>query len=118
MKEPTIIRAHDSHVSDVLFAPDCRTLVSAGMDNTVKLWTVPSWELTRTFEGHENSADALSFSADCQIIAGGTEYEVLLWSVEEGALLEELALAEPPEFGDTDRGTAHWFRRGAPDGTA
>ncbi|MGB3904652.1 MAG: WD40 repeat domain-containing protein, partial [Anaerolineae bacterium] len=42
MKEPTIIRAHSSHVSDVLFTPDCRTLVSAGMDNTVKLWAVPS----------------------------------------------------------------------------
>lgn len=118
MKEPTIIRTHDSHVSDVFFAPDCRALVSAGLDNTVKLWAVPLWDLTRTFEGHENSADALSFSADCQIIAGGTEYEVLLGSVEEGALLEELALAEPPEFADADRGTAHWFRRGAPGGTA
>ena len=82
MKEPTIIRAHDSHVSDVLFAPDWRTLVSAGMDNTVKLWAVPSWELTRTFEGHEKSVNTLAFSPDGRWLAlAAADKRVRVWEL-------------------------------------
>ena len=64
MNEPTVILAHIGHVSRVLFAPDSRSLLSAGMDNLVKAWSVPSWELLRTYAGHERSVNALALSAD------------------------------------------------------
>ncbi|HEY46483.1 MAG TPA: hypothetical protein G4O14_06845, partial [Anaerolineae bacterium] len=44
MKEATVILAHENHVMDVLFTSDSKTLLSAGMDNTIKLWSVPSWQ--------------------------------------------------------------------------
>ena len=48
MNEPTICEVHSSYVLDLLFTRDSRTLVSAGMDNVVKLWSVPE---LRSFGG-------------------------------------------------------------------
>ena len=41
MNEPTIFEAHSSYVLELLFTRNSQTLVSAGMDNVVKLWPVP-----------------------------------------------------------------------------
>ena len=38
MREPEGILAHESHVMDVVFTEDNKTLISAGMDNKIKLW--------------------------------------------------------------------------------
>ena len=48
MNEPTIFEAHSSYVLELLFTRDSQTLVSAGMDNVVKLWSVPK---LRSFGG-------------------------------------------------------------------
>jgi len=48
MNEPTIFEAHSSYVLELLFTHDSQTLVSAGMDNAVKLWSVPE---LRSFGG-------------------------------------------------------------------
>jgi WD40 repeat protein len=44
MKESTVFEAHSSYVLGLLFTRNSRTLVSAGMDNIVKLWSVPDWK--------------------------------------------------------------------------
>ncbi len=58
MKDPTIIQAHDHYVSHVLFHPDSQTLLSAGLDSLIKLWSVPSWQLIWTLEGHAKDVEA------------------------------------------------------------
>ena len=57
MDEVTIFEAHGSYVLGLLFTGDSQTLVSAGMDNIVRLWSVPDWARLRTFEGHANSVN-------------------------------------------------------------
>ena len=64
--------AHSSYVLNLLFTPDSKTLVSAGMDNLVKLWSAPSWELIRAFEGHANSVNSISLSPDGDTLASGS----------------------------------------------
>jgi WD40 repeat protein len=81
MEKPATISAHSGHVASVAFAPGDRTLVSASMDNTAKLWLVPSWKLLRTLEGHEKSVNALSFSPDGRLLlSGSTDTTASLWA--------------------------------------
>jgi len=39
------------------------------MGNVVKLWSVPDWELIRTFEGHANSVNSFSLFPDGKTLA-------------------------------------------------
>lgn len=64
LKETTIFQAHDGHVTQVLFSSDNTALLSAGMDNSVKIWSIVDWELTGVFEGHENSVNAVALNRD------------------------------------------------------
>jgi WD40 repeat protein len=106
MKDPTIIPAHGHHVNYVLFHPDGRSLASTGYDGTVKLWSPQSWELVSSSDLGANALP-VSFSADGQTIAVGVDYKVLLFSIMEGAVVDELpigtkgvyALAFPPDGG-------------------
>jgi len=88
MQEPAIFEAHSSYVLGLRFTGDSRALISAGMDNVVKLWSVPDWELIRTFEGHGNSVNSFSLSPDETTLAtGSSDNTVRLWSFPDGELL-------------------------------
>ncbi len=67
MTDPIMFEAHDSYVLGLKFTQDGKTLVSGGMDNVVKLWSVPYWEPITSFKGHNNSVNGFSFSSDGKI---------------------------------------------------
>lgn len=91
MTEASVFVAHDSYVLDLLFTPDSQTLVSAGMDNLVKLWSLPDWALARTLEGHSHSVNSISLASDGATLAtGSTDATVQLWSMADGKLLQTM----------------------------
>jgi WD40 repeat protein len=91
MQDPTIFEAHSSYVLGLHFVADSSTLISAGMDNIVKLWTVPDWELIRTFEGHDHSVHAIALSPDESVLAtGSSDKTTVLWSFPDGRPLHRL----------------------------
>jgi len=91
MTEPLVFEAHSSYALGVLFTPDGRTLISAGMDRLITLWSVPGWQPVRTLQGHGNSVNSLSLSPDGQTLASGsTDATVRLWSLPEGRPLRTL----------------------------
>ena len=57
--DPLILKAHESHINTIKFSLDGRILLSAGMDNLVKFWSVPDWKHTGTLSGHEKSVNVL-----------------------------------------------------------
>ena len=91
MKEIAVFSAHDSYVLDLQFTRDSGTLVSSGMDNVVKLWSVANWMSTATFTGHKNSVNSFSLAPDEQTLAtGSSDQTVRLWSFPEGEILHTL----------------------------
>ena len=48
MQKLTSFVAHDNYVLVLRFTDDNRTLVSAGMDNVIKLWSTVDWKLQQS----------------------------------------------------------------------
>ncbi|MGD2148175.1 MAG: WD40 repeat domain-containing protein [Anaerolineae bacterium] len=91
MKEPQVFEAHERHVTDLTFTAAGDLLISAGMDNLVRLWSVPDWSLSGTFEGHTHSVNSLSLSPDGRTLAtGSTDTTVRLWAFPGGEPLYTL----------------------------
>jgi len=91
VNDPVVFAAHESYVLGLRFTADGQTLISSGMDNLVKLWSVRGWELVRTFAGHANSVNSLALSPDEKVLAtGSSDNTVKLWSFPEGEVLHTL----------------------------
>jgi len=87
MQESTVFHAHNSYIIDLLFTHNSHTLVSCGMDNVVKLWSLPNWEHLGSFEGHTKSVNSLSLSPDGKTLAtGSSDQTVKLWSFPGGEI--------------------------------
>lgn len=91
MTVPITFEAHESYVLGLKFTADSHTLVSCGMDNVVKLWSVDSWEHVRTFEGHTHSVHTMALSPDEKtLVTGSSDKTVKLWSFPDGKELQTL----------------------------
>src|SRR5205085_11355880 len=69
----------------VAFAPDGRTLASAGADGLIKLRDVATGAVRQTLAGHHGAVTALAFSADGATLAsGGADQTARLWEARTG----------------------------------
>lgn len=83
MRKIAEFQAHDNYVIRVLFTRDGGTLVTAGMDNLIRLWSLSGWRLVRAFEGHENSVNAIVLTPDeTRLVSASTDKRVRGWIVE------------------------------------
>lgn len=77
------LRGHSRAINTVRFNKNGSRLLSASVDNSVKLWEIPSGRLIRTFSGRSfNSAD---FSPDGKfIITANDSGKAVIWRVKNG----------------------------------
>lgn len=82
-QEPHVLK-HDGWVAAVAFAPDGKTLASAGADNVVRLWEVGTWKPKGELKGHKDGVCAVAFSGNSQWIGTGSfDHTAKLWDVKE-----------------------------------
>ncbi|KAH8613716.1 WD domain [Trypanosoma vivax] len=75
------------------------TFLTAGMDNTVRLWDVRQQRSVRHFAQHRNSAApvGVAFSPNGALVAAGSENRsVYLYDVGTSAVLDKLAVSDVP----------------------
>ncbi|MEO8498442.1 MAG: serine/threonine protein kinase, partial [Planctomycetota bacterium] len=74
---------HTAAVRSVNFSPDGQLVLSAGHDNTVKVWDVKGASPPKTLRGHGSWVSACAFSPDGQtVLSGAYDSSVRLWDVE------------------------------------
>lgn len=76
-------KAHAGTVEAVAFSPDGKRLASGGVDETVKVWSLPDGKLQATPTGHEGAVWAVAISPDGKLLASGDgDGGIFLWELE------------------------------------
>jgi WD40 repeat protein len=88
---------HTGSITSLSFSPDGRTLATASMDYSIRLWDFERRQRITTLQGHLNEVLAIAFSRDGQsIVSGARGGGVKLWPTQPAPKNEEFAGARLP----------------------
>lgn len=90
---------HTAAVSEVAFARKGQVMFSASLDGTVRAWDLIRFRNFRTFTAPDRvqfSSLAVDPSGEVVVAGSQDEFEIYVWSVQTGSLLDTLAGHEGP----------------------
>src|SRR6516165_10682968 len=78
--------SHNNAVYWAAFSKDGKTLATASLDNTVKLWNVADGKHLETLKGHGDGVAFVGFLPDGTIATASLDRSLKLWSAEGKAM--------------------------------
>ena len=77
-----LLEGHRSYVSDLLFTPDGKRLISSSGDQTIRLWDWATRQPAGVLRGHLNEVDGLALAPDGRTLASRCkDGSIYLWDV-------------------------------------
>jgi len=84
---------HRSAIGDSVFAPDGRSIVTAGHDRTIRFWDPTTGREIRQLEGSDSDLRFAALSADGRTLAAGGGFQpTRLWDVASGRELRRFQM--------------------------
>jgi len=84
-REVRELTGHQADVECAVFSPDGKTLITAGLDRTVRFWDPAAGKELRQLEGQLAPVSSLALSKDGQTLATGDENcTIRLWNMATG----------------------------------
>ena len=86
-----LLEGHDSAVQAVAFSAPKNYIASGGADRQVKLWSLDSGSLIRTYRRQNDFITAIDFSGDGRLMASGSlDGSIRIWSTASSRLVATL----------------------------
>ncbi len=81
-----VLKGHTGPVTAVAYTADATSIVTAGKDETVRIWNAAQASLTRTIEMDDGPATSISVS-DNRVLTGHANGQIVLWDIERAEKL-------------------------------
>ncbi len=89
--QPHQIQGHHGRIQTVLFSPDSRTLITAGLDGKVLFWNIANGTLQSQLPKHRVGIQSAALSPDGRLLATGSrDWLARIWDLSSGKLLQTL----------------------------
>jgi WD40 repeat protein len=80
--EVTVVRAHDSHLTEMAFSPDSQMLATTSYSGEVRLWNALDGKKLKVLKVADQEVKGLAFLSNTRLAAASKEVNV--WNVESG----------------------------------
>jgi WD40 repeat protein/tRNA A-37 threonylcarbamoyl transferase component Bud32 len=113
------LTGHSRWVMAVCISPDGQTVISGGLDDAIRVWSLETGKLLQTLKAHTKPINCLSISPDSRMLASGSDDQTIkLWNLTNGSLLHTLMGHSRDVKSVAFYGVGHLLASGGEDRTA
>ena len=84
------LEGHENYVTDLRFSTDKTRLMSASLDQTVRMWDTDTGAPGRVYRGHQSAVYALALGPGVVVASGDETGVIKIWNPDSGEELQTL----------------------------